>query len=47
MKLKCNFCGYFSKKTDNLWLKQVGNRDYLVCKFHNRVKKEHGKKHKT
>lgn len=41
MKLRCNKCmndkrDEASRKTDNLWLVTLGNRDYLVCKFHQR-----------
>lgn len=39
MLLSCNLCKKYVKdrhipKTDNLWLRTINGRDYLVCSFH-------------
>lgn len=39
MKLKCNLCEKYVNdrhvyKTDELWLRTIRGRDYLVCRYH-------------
>jgi len=39
MRLKCNLCEKYVTdrhiyKTDELWLRTIRGRDYLVCKYH-------------
>lgn len=33
IKLKCNLCKY-PHYTQELWLRHIGHRDFLVCKRH-------------
>lgn len=39
MRLRCNLCLKYlcngaSKKTEELWLREIRGRDYLVCEYH-------------
>lgn len=33
MKLRCNLCPMGSRKTDNLKLRTINGRDYLLCRM--------------